>query len=827
MMQVDENDLALVRSSDLFDADWYLRQYPDVAQLGMDPAEHYLMIGSHLGRDPSPYLSTKFAKSAFGFSVKKNPVIELERIRSTAGAIPDLKPGRILHASNLVALGGNHERAISLAKKYLPKHLKHTVNILSANEALHNDLGESVWLNRFNNYVRHFGLAEIMLMSSEGSIFSRLSSQVERGTVEGPLITIIMAAYNAERTIEQSVKSIANQTWKNIEILVVDDCSTDGTWGILCALSKVDSRIKLYRNCINVGPYVSKNIALKYAKGEWVTGQDADDWSHPQRLEQHMALAKGEQASTTCMIRMTESGMFNHLKNVAPFTSDGVTINSSISCLYHADLLKRTLGYWDSVRFGGDSELIDRAAIYLGKDIPRYETLGMVCLNLASSLSNHPEWGIQSVDGQDSSRKLYRSAWKSWHSEIKRKRDGNLYLPFPQRKRSFDADQKVLVSNEVVSKLLASYERELKRLVFIVGDVTAIGGIANRTRSVLQGSAGREYEYVVFSRRHSNETNVENSYSCEHDEKKIIELIESWSIGDTVFFVSNNTLKGFSKNVVEKVMRFPICYIAAAQTAFMLQDSKIMLDKKYVENFNVSKIISFSDGDINFQRQLGIHGQVKGFVPVRTRKVNDYDPDVKNVQYAYVGRIDFAAKDCMKLIDIAAELRFRKLSPIKVFTTDGSNSPDFRSFMDSIKERGLEEQFDVIVNCTDKDKIFSQLKLLILPSCKESFGNVVVEAFSYGVPVLAASYAPGPAEIIDHKVNGIVLDELTGSAVVDEIESVGRENLLEMSRNAFDKHKLYSLDKHMSFLEEVARDIIKEFDGVNMLPVLPRLRMLN
>ncbi|MGJ7461880.1 glycosyltransferase [Halomonas sp. MA07-2] len=827
MMQVDEKNLALVQCSDLFDADWYLRQYPDVAQLGMEPAEHYLMIGSHLGRDPSPYLSTKFAKSAFGLSAKKNPVIELERIRNAAGAMPDPKSGRILHASNLVALVGNHERAVSLAEQYLPEHLKHTINILSANEALHNDLGENVWLNRLNHYVRHFGLSDLTLKSSAGSVFSRLSSQAERATVEGPLITVIMAAYNAEKTIEQSVESIANQTWKNIELLIVDDCSTDGTWGVLCAISKMDPRIKIYRNCINVGPYVSKNVALKYAKGEWVTGQDADDWSHPQRLEQHMILAKGEKASTTCMIRMTENGMFNHIKNVTPITKDGVTINSSISCLYHVDLLKKSLGYWDSVRFGGDSELIDRAAIYLGKDIPRYDTLGMVCLNLESSLSNHPEWGIQSVDGQDSPRKLYRSAWQSWHGEIKGKRDSKLYLPFPQRKRSFDADQNVLVSNEVVSKLLASYERVLQRLVFIVEDVTVIGGVANRTRSVMQGRAGREYEYVVISRRHSNENNVENSYSCEHDEKKIIELIEEWSIGDTVFFVSNNTLKDFSKNVVEKVMKFPICYIAAAQTAFMLQDSKIMLDKKYVENFKVSKIISFSDGDINFQRQLGIHGQVKGFVPVGTREVNDYDPDVKNVHYAYVGRIDFAAKDCMKLIDIAAELRCRKLSPIKVFTTDGSNSPDFRFFMNSIKERGLEDQFDVIVNCTDKDKIFDQLKLLILPSCKESFGNVVVEAYSYGVPVIAASYAPGPAEIIDHKINGILLDELTGTTVVDEIESVGREDLLTMSRNAFDKHNNYSLDDHLSFLEEVARGIIKEFNGVNMLPVLPRLTMLN
>ena len=59
MPQVPSEDCAAIARSEFFDADWYLARYPDVAMLGMDPAEHYLWLGARLGRDPSPAFSTR------------------------------------------------------------------------------------------------------------------------------------------------------------------------------------------------------------------------------------------------------------------------------------------------------------------------------------------------------------------------------------------------------------------------------------------------------------------------------------------------------------------------------------------------------------------------------------------------------------------------------------------------------------------------------------------------------------------------------------------------------------------------------------------------
>ena len=106
--------------------------------------------------------------------------------------------------------------------------------------------------------------------------------------MDGPLITVIIPVWNGADTIETSGISILNQTWQNLELIIVDDFSDDNTWNVLQRLSKKDKRIILIKNNVNVGPYVSKNRALLQAKGEWITGQDADDWSHPLRLERQI-----------------------------------------------------------------------------------------------------------------------------------------------------------------------------------------------------------------------------------------------------------------------------------------------------------------------------------------------------------------------------------------------------------------------------------------------------------------------------------------------------------------------------------------------------------
>ena len=100
-----------------------------------------------------------------------------------------------------------------------------------------------------------------------------------------PLVTIGITAFNASDTIESALASALAQTWRPIEIVVVDDCSTDGTPDILNRLASCHHEIRLFRTQTNSGIAVARNHILAEARGEFVAFFDDDDRSVPERVE--------------------------------------------------------------------------------------------------------------------------------------------------------------------------------------------------------------------------------------------------------------------------------------------------------------------------------------------------------------------------------------------------------------------------------------------------------------------------------------------------------------------------------------------------------------
>jgi glycosyltransferase involved in cell wall biosynthesis len=92
-----------------------------------------------------------------------------------------------------------------------------------------------------------------------------------------------MPAYNCEKYISQAIDSILNQTYKNFELLIADDCSSDNTKNIIDAYD--DKRIKTFHNEINLGYLQASNKLFAICQGEFITFQDADDYSDIKRLE--------------------------------------------------------------------------------------------------------------------------------------------------------------------------------------------------------------------------------------------------------------------------------------------------------------------------------------------------------------------------------------------------------------------------------------------------------------------------------------------------------------------------------------------------------------
>lgn len=101
------------------------------------------------------------------------------------------------------------------------------------------------------------------------------------------LVSIIMPSYNTAKYIEASINSVLAQTYTNWELLIVDDCSTDNTDGVVAKFK--DSRIKYIKNEKNSGAAVSRNRALKMATGKWIAFLDSDDLWVPEKLEKQIA----------------------------------------------------------------------------------------------------------------------------------------------------------------------------------------------------------------------------------------------------------------------------------------------------------------------------------------------------------------------------------------------------------------------------------------------------------------------------------------------------------------------------------------------------------
>ena len=106
------------------------------------------------------------------------------------------------------------------------------------------------------------------------------------------LVSVIMAAYNAEKTIEQSINSVLNQTYPAVELLVVDDYSQDRTVKLVENIMARDNRVRLIYNKENSGVSYTRKHGLEEAKGAWIAILDSDDIWAPEKLEKQIILQK-------------------------------------------------------------------------------------------------------------------------------------------------------------------------------------------------------------------------------------------------------------------------------------------------------------------------------------------------------------------------------------------------------------------------------------------------------------------------------------------------------------------------------------------------------
>lgn len=162
-----------------------------------------------------------------------------------------------------------------------------------------------------------------------------------------PLVTVLFPIYNGAQYLRLAIDSLLNQTYKNFEILIVDDGSTDDTAAIV--LSYSDMRIRMVKNEKNMGIVKTMNRGIQLAQGEFIARMDADDICKPDRFQKQVSylLAHPEVSMVdTIMEIIDENGVSNNRTN-STVTKDEEIIKTMvrINCMGHSSIMMRKQDY--------------------------------------------------------------------------------------------------------------------------------------------------------------------------------------------------------------------------------------------------------------------------------------------------------------------------------------------------------------------------------------------------------------------------------------------------------------------------------------------------
>jgi hypothetical protein len=263
------------------------------------------------------------------------------------------------------------------------------------------------WLGLFNERFASAGLAPIAVDAAAEHPFDGLTA-APGPSVDGPLVTIIVPCFRPDAGLVNSITSMGSQSYGNLQILLVDDASGPGFGPIFEEAAAVDSRVEVVRMPANGGSYLGRNEAITRSRGRFITTQDADDWSHPERIAEQVRLLQEQPlapASRSDAIRALDNlsvswlGYPSRRRNASSFMVRRSTIE--------------TVGMFDTVRKGADSEYHERVERRLGPTVDTSTPLAITRLRGGSLSRSDFRMLWMTPD-----RALYRASFRAWHDAI-------------------------------------------------------------------------------------------------------------------------------------------------------------------------------------------------------------------------------------------------------------------------------------------------------------------------------------------------------------------------------------------------------------------------
>ena len=452
-------------------------------------------------KSEQPHVSTakKLSEKLWGgFSTYAR--VDLEELRGSAHARPEERSEASWHLARWFAFQGDFERAVYLvgfARDIDPSTLPNkdqilleidcllrTDNVVSARTILSQELdrgydpdiylsyanahigstaypsGDAARLEWINRIYVEKGLMPLAKSDPLRPLtIDNLCATPRRSKPEDqPRVSVLVPAYNMEKSLSVALRGLLAQTWQNLEIIVVDDCSTDDTFSVAESFARQEPRVKAIRQMENQGTYAARNRGLEIATGELITTHDADDWSHPEKIEVQVLDFFGNRTAgcnRSFGVRVAHNLRFG----VIPFRASKMMVHPSmVSTLFHRSAFDQC-GTWDAVRIGADKEFIDRVRHAIGH---KFDVLPQIPLTFsaeeARSLTRSDI--THSVTAKHGVRREYNESAAHWRASSG---SGNLRVD-PSVRREFPAPALILPSRPAISQydvlFIADFNRD-------------------------------------------------------------------------------------------------------------------------------------------------------------------------------------------------------------------------------------------------------------------------------------------------------------------------------------------------------------------------------
>lgn len=332
------------------------------------------------------------------------------------------KRARLIYVEALQSLG-RHDEASELMEEFaFHDEMPHQETLIKCNRIASESTDvvttNPAWIDLLNSMYAKAGFLTLSVRpnSSVDALQNFYCQDVPE--IRGVTVSVLMPTRNGSDRIGVAVESVLTQSWRNIELIIIDDASDEEHWKrIVEDYGNID-RVKLFRLEHPSGAYVARNYGLEHCTGEFVTVHDDDDWSHPQKIEIQVKEMLDNPDFVGCMSfqsRIGSDGQFLRINDNPEFNQ------RNYSSLLVRTKEVRQLGGWANLSRGADAEFHDRIKAITGRTVSGVDGPPM---SFTKARQGSLTDGEISKGALDFSRQALGASYPEWHSRLRK--DSNL-----------------------------------------------------------------------------------------------------------------------------------------------------------------------------------------------------------------------------------------------------------------------------------------------------------------------------------------------------------------------------------------------------------------